>query len=137
MIVSNEKIPNNQRQLLVNIVSGKCRYTEQCSKIYCDRVGFGGFVTNTIEKARNPAAFRLLIDKNIIQKVGRNLAITAHEIDLDAVTTIQNLNRKGNVQNVSIYTDADKVNVMNKLTGKISQYKINEFTENYIVICNI
>jgi hypothetical protein len=134
MIIATSKIPYNQRQLLINIVSGKCKYTERCTKIYCDKYSFEDFLNNTIENSKSTAAFRLLIEKNIIEKVGRDLVITAHQIDLDTVTTIQSLNAKGIVQNVSIYTNEDKVNVMDKKTGKISQYEINQFTENYIII---
>jgi hypothetical protein len=134
MIIANEKVPYNQRQLLINIVSGKCKYSEMCNKIYCDKYSFEGFLNNTIENSRSTAAFRLLIEKNIIEKVGRDLIITAHQINLDTVTTIQSLNAKGIIQNVSIYTDEDKVNVMDKKTGKISQFSTNQFTENYIII---
>jgi hypothetical protein len=134
MIVSTSKIPYNQRQLLINIVSGKCKYSEQCNKIYCDKYSFEGFLNNTIENSKSTAALRLLIKKNIIEKVGSDLVITAHQIDLDTVTTIQSLNAKGIIQNVSIYTDEDKVNVMDKKTGKISQFSTNQFTENYIII---
>jgi hypothetical protein len=134
MIVSTSKIPYNQRQLLINIVSGRCKYSERCNKIYCDKYSFEGFLNNTIENSRSTAAFRLLIEKNIIEKVGSDLVITPHQINLDTVTTIQSLNAKGIVQNVSIYTNEDKVNVMDKKTGKISQYEINQFTENYIII---
>ena len=69
MIVSNEKVPYNQRQLLINIVSGKCKYSEQCNKIYCDKYSSEGFLNNTIENSKSTAAFRLLIEKNIIEKV--------------------------------------------------------------------
>ena len=134
MIIANEKVPYNQRQLLINIVSGRCKYTERCNKIYCDKYSFEGFLNNTIENSRSTAAFRLLIEKNIIEKVGSYLIITPHQIDLDTVTTIQSLNAKGTIQNVSIYTDEDKVNVMDKKTGKISQFSTNQFTENYIII---
>ena len=134
MIIANEKVPYNQRQLLINIVSGKCKYSERCNKIYCDKYSFEGFLNNTIENSRSTATFRLLIKKNIIEKVGRDLVITAQQIDLDTVKTIQSLNAKGIVQNVSIYTDEDKVNVMDKKTGKISQYEINQFTKNYIIV---
>jgi len=134
MIIANEKVPYNQRQLLINIVSGKCKYTERCNKIYCDKYSFEGFLNNTIENSRSTAALRLLIEKNIIEKVGSDLVITPHQIDLDTVTTIQTLNSKGIIQNVSIYTDEDKVNVMDKQTGKISQFSTNQFTENYIII---
>jgi len=134
MIIANEKVPYNQRQLLINIVSGRCKYTERCNKIYCDKYSFEGFLNNTIENSRSTAAFRLLIEKNIIEKVGSDLVITPHQVNLDTVTTIQSLNAKGIIQNVSIYTNEDKVNVMDKKTGKISQYEINQFTENYIII---